>query len=68
MELRQVFTLNLWLILQALGEVFVFRAINVIPYVPRSLVFAAHFFRANSAIERVDVVFSRLQEWICLSP
>ena len=64
-KLRRVVTLNLWLILQALGEIFVFLAINVTPYIPHSLVFAAHFFVPNGAIERVDIVFSRrLQEWI----
>ena len=67
-ELRRVNILNFWLILQALDEVFVFLAINVTPYIPHSLVFAAHFFRVNGAIERVNVVFSRLQEWIYFSP
>ena len=50
------------------GRSFVLQAINVTRYIPHSLVFAAHFFCANVAIERVDVVFSRLQEWICFSP
>ena len=38
------------------------------PYIPHSLVFAAHFFRENSAIEKVDVFFNSLEEWICHSP
>lgn len=60
-ELRCVSALNLLLIFQTLV------AINVTPWIPHNLVFAADFFCTNSVNERADLVFSRLHKQICLS-